>query len=713
MLTDQITPPFDRNARGSICEVVMRRALNTIEAQSNRDEDFLTWDRQAEGDPWWAGIPPRWEGGCDIEDPMTDEYVFETVSALAYIQGQQEWYQVEAIEDAEDQGAANIEAFLNNVVVETGLSGRHMYDLLENAARHSYGVLVVEWKQEYSKEYVPVYRHKRTKQIYPPDAIEVIENPSDFRLIEEISETPVSEGITCRVPYTGDVYLDPPSAQSFKSAARIVEKFDYTAADLLAGIDAFGFDRDMVEVMISGGPTGAWQPSYASERNETEGVGEDEDVWAVLMVTGQVPVLVDAGEVVTKASDLERDYQWMLCPVKNICFKFAPAPYKKRPYAKYPFRGRAGRMIGHSVCTMIAPLQQESTSAFRFRIDFRDLYMSSPLLVPDSWYEEFQRFEAFPGANLPYPTNPPSGLGPGAIAPLPYKADGFTAAMQDGQDIRARASSLFSADARGPATTQQRTATEAGQAAAGADEKLDLLLLNFHFGVEDTAEIILSHYAQFGGNETISRIIGGKTVEISPEMLKKRYLIMATGNSMNASPVIQLQRSELLFKIAQADPILMQKFQAGDKTGMFAVMAKLYRAAGVRNPETILGKEPVAPPNADYMLEAILMMAHQAAQQGDPFATFVLQKIQELAMSQQQGMPAGPGAAQGQGGTPQLDVTAKMLQQLAPNQQQALLERSGVPPPQGGQGPMPGMPPQMMQPQMNGYGGGAPQGVYQ
>lgn len=710
MLTDLITPPFNTDTRGLICERVMRSSIETIDAQSNRDEDFLTWDRQAEGDPWWAGIPPRWDGGCDIEDPMTDEYVFESVSALAFIQGQQEWYQAEAMDEGDEQGAANIEAFLNDVVVETKLNGRHMYDLMENGARHSYGVLVVEWKQEYAKEYEPVYRHKETKAIYPKDAPEVLENPSEFKLIEEIVETPVSEGISLRVPYTGDVYLDPCTAQSFEQAARIVEKFDYTASDLLRGIDAYGFDRDQVEAMIASGPTGPWEPSYASERDETEGVGTYEDVWAVLMVTGEVPVIAEGGTLHTKPQDLERDYQWMLCPAKNVCFKFAPAPYRKRPYAKYPFRGRAGRMIGHSVCTMIAPLQQESTSAFRFRIDFRDLYMSSPLLVPDSWYEEFQRFEAFPGANLPYPTNPPSNLGPGAIAPLPYNPAGYTAAMQDGQDIRARASSLFSADARGPATTQQRTATEAGQAAAGADEKLDLLLMNFHFGVEDTAEIILSHYAQFGGSETISRIIGGKTVEITPQMLQKRYRIMATGNSMNASPVIQLQRAKLLMEFGNTDPILIKKFQMGDETGMYALRAKLYRAAGVRNPETILGKEPVAPPNAEYLLEAILMMAQQAAQQGDPFATFVVQKIMELAQSQQQGMPAqaGPG-----GGAPQLDVTAKMMQMMAPNQRQALLEQSGLPPPQQGGpgGPMPMMPPGMMVPQMNGYGGGVPQGV--
>lgn len=701
MITDTLKPDFSLEMRGRICEATMNSAKRAIERRRDGDDQFLLWDQQAEGDPLWAGIPPRWRGGCDVEDPMTDEHLFEIVASVVYIQRQQEWYQVTEVEHSteESEGAQQIEDLMNDLVTEARLNTQHLYDLAENAARHSYAVLCIEWEQKYKTQYRPVYRHKEKETLHETGSPEVLNDPDSYALTEEIHETVEHEGIKCRVPYTGDVYLDPPSAQSFSEARRVIERFDYTEDDLINGITDFGFDEKQVEELLKSGPTKFSDRTYRSERDEIEGVDGEEDTWEVLRIIGQPPVMLKEGKSELKEEERRRDYQWMVCPSHNICFKFAPSGYVKRPYAKFPFRGRPGRFIGHSVCSMLAPLQQEATNAFRFTIDFRDLYMSSPLLVPDSWYNEVQWYSSYPGSMMPYPTNPP--IGPGAIQPLPYNPSGFQAGIASTNQYYARADQLFSSDARGPAQIQNRTATEVAQSASGADEKLDLILMNFHLGVEEAGDIILSHYQQFGG-EMITRRIGEKTVQISAEMLRKRYRIQATGSSENASPIIRERRTQMIATFAQQDPILAQKVAQGDMTGVYQIMSRLYRAAGIRDPKSILGGEPTAPPNSDYLLQMLLQIAAQFAKQGDQGCLFIIQKAQQMMASRQQneGAPVqGAPQQQGKGKGEREGVSASVkYEDLAPNQQQVFAQK------------ILGLPPGQPNPQNNG-GGFPPQGV--
>lgn len=682
MLTDTIKPAFSEELRGRICEAVLEHARNAVARANDRDEDFLRWARQAEGDPLWAGMPPRWLGGCDIEDPLTDEHLFEIVASLCYIQRQQDWFQVTEVEDAPDsaQTANYIEGFLNDVVVETRLNTEHLYDLAENAARYSYGVLAVEWEQKFDTRYLPIYREKNTGNLFSPDAPEVLANPDDFTLTEEVEETLTHNGPMCRVPYTGDVYLDPPTSQSFKQAERVLERFEYTAQDLLNGISDFGFDEDRVREMLIKGPTASTDRTYRSERDEIEGMDGNEDTWEVFRVIGTPPTMLTEGRSDLKESERRRDYQWFICPSHDVCFKFAPSPFAKRPYAKYPFRGRPGRMVGHSVCTMLAPLQQETTSSFRFGIDFRDLYMSSPLFVPDVLADKLDQFETFPGARIPYPTNIPLPQNP--IWPLPFNPQGFAASMANLNDQRGRASQLFSADARGPAQIQNRTATEISQAASGADEKLDLILMNFHMGVEETGDLFLSHFQQFAPGEIV-RKIGQKAVTITQDMLKRQFRIQATGSSENTSPVVKLHRAELVASFAAKDPIIASAIAKGDMTGIHALLSYLYRAAGVRNPEKFIGPEPSAPPNADYLLQMLLQVAAQYAQQGDPGCQYILQQAQQVMRSMP---PQAQGGAQDNGAKPKQDAGASVsikYEDLAPNQRAAFAQQNmNLPPPE-------------------------------
>lgn len=695
-LIDQ-EPELNKRLTEDVCLDVMERTTKAIGRYSGRDEDFTVADMQAERDPWWAGIRPRWKGGCFIEDPMTDEHLFENEANLVYVQGQADWYQVSEIEEADAQAASDMEAFLNDVVIEAKINTTHLYDLACNMGRHSYGVLHCGWKQEYGKDYTPIARHKRSERLVQVDDSEVIQHPEDYDITEEIQETVIHDGLDCRVPYTGDVYFDSPAAQSFKQATRVIERFHYTEDDFLNGIDDFGFDRKEVKTILASQPSSQTR-SFFSEYNEREGISGD-DTWEVLMVTGNLPAMLDEGASRLKESVRRRDYQWMLCPGAQSVFKFAKSPYRKRPYVKFPFRGVPGRMIGHSVCNMLAPLQREATLAYRFRVDFRDVYMSSPMIVPAALYNDWASFRSYPGAA--YPVEQP--YTPDHFKPLPYNPAGYQAGIADWKDTISRADAYFSADARSPTQYGNRTATEMAQISSGADEKTDLILTNMHFGVEDLGEVILSHYQQFSGSEGIQKRIGGKTVSVSPEMLRKRFRIQATGSSENANPLMRIKKAMELAAFAMKDPILIQKFQSGDKTGAYFIDNYVYRALGVRNPQLIIGREPSAPPNSEYILEAMMSAVEQYAQSGDQTAQQLQGLLQNLIQQAQAGGAQAAGNAGPQQQGPKMSVSMNFKD--APPQIQGQIEQAmGFQPASQG-------PPQQQQPNPQTNGAGQP-GVY-
>lgn len=671
MIEQYREPEFTAAVRGEICAEVMERAQDAVGALRQRDSDFTTWDMQAERDPWWSGVQPRWQGGSFLEDPMTDEHLFETEGSICYIQRQSEWYQVSETKSGEAQEAADLEAFLNDLVVETKLNTKYLYDLVCMSGRHSYGVLHVGWEQKYEKQYTPMWRHKRSDRLVEWNDPEVALHPEDYKETEQINETVLNDGIVLRVPYTGDIYLDNPGAQSFQGAARVIERFMYTEDDLINGIEDYGFDEKRVKEILAADRS-IVSDCFWTQYNDRDGVDAGKGIYEVWMVTGTPPARVGESERELMADKRRRDYQWMLCPGMDICFKFSKSQYNRRGYVKYPFRGVPNRMVGHSVCNMLGALQRESSFSLRFGIDFRDLYMSSPMIMPDELYQAWDNFKSFPGAAFPIPRE----FTAAQIQPLPYNPAGFTASQAGHQMTLSRAGQYFSSDVRGPAEVANRSATEASQMASGADEKLDLLLMNFHMGVEDTADVILSHYAQFRGDEGDTRMIGQREVKISPEMLRKKFRISASGTSENASPHVKLSRAMALANFARQDPILQQKFVSGDKTGAYFVASHVYRALGIRNPQAIIGREPIAPPNSEYILEAVMGVAQQLAQQGDPGAAAIMQMSQQLIEQGQQQAEQGGGAPQ----EPQQKVSVSANFKDMPQEAQVgLLNMIGLP----------------------------------
>lgn len=681
--------PFTTKQQEDICLTVLHSTTRALEGQAERNSRYEQWDMQADGNPGWMGIGPRWRGGCEAEDPMTDEHLFEQTASLVYVHQQHaDRYMVTETEDADQESAAILEAWMNDKVTELQMNGARLYNLAHYAPRFSHGVMFAGWQQSYTTDYRAVMRHKETDRIAEMDAEEVGKSPDDYEETSEEIPAVDKDGMDVRTPHPADIFLDPPTSSSIKEAQRIIERFEYTKYDLLKGVKDKGFDKHEVAKLIKQGPDGQRENSLRKLHDDINGIEDDGELYTVYMIIGKVPVLTDEdGYNVYSDDDLDRDYVWMVCPAQNICFKFEASPYNKRPYCKFPWRERPGEWVGYSLPWMVSPLQREATIAFRFGIDFRDIYMSSPLMVPDTMDSKaWDIYSTYPGAMFPYDPK----YGTGAIAPIPYNPAGFAAAQAGYQSNIQRVDQYLSADARGPAAQVQRTATEAAQAGAGADEKLDLCLTNFNQGWEDFADIMLSHYRQFSSSSGETRNIGGKSITLTPEILRKKYRITVTGSSSNANPMMRYQKAETLATYAKQSPMLAQQIQQGNWTGVYAIESRLLHLLGINDPQTIIGREPQAPPTADYVLQALMPIAQQYAQNGDPGAIALLQAAQQLMQSQQggqqaQGPPQGQGgqSQQQHGGQPQPKINMSMnLKDMDPQDQSAFLQMVGLP---GGQ----------------------------
>ena len=610
----------------------------SVRACEDRNQILFRWDAQLRSDPYWAGIKPRWRGGSDIESTLTREHHIGVVANITSVMRQEQWWVVNETAPGDEDDASDLEAWLNDKVAQYALSGKIAYDLAYNAGRHTYGILYCGWKEEYKTTFETVYVDQDTQEEVDPEG----RIPGrTYKEKELVHEEVANAGLDFSVPHGSDVYLMPANAQTVQRADRIAERMYFSANELWDGITDFGFDLDAVTKILAGGPAAGDGSTYKKESDDRDGIRpNDEGLYECFMIVGRQPFILEDGEPVLKEDERRRDYIWYIEKASGTVFKCTPSKYKRRPYVKFPFLGEPGRWMGDGVCSLVSGLHREDTISQRFRIDVRDLTMSPVRIVPSTMYEEYSRFSFYPGAVFPYE---PGSMGPDNVKSFDWDKSGFGAALQDSEDLQFRAARMFSAQARGTVSTQNgqpRTATEIQNAAQGADEKFDLILTNFHIGVEELADVIISHYQQFQPDEEIS--VGSRVISMSPELLEKRFRIQAYGSSENANPQLRLMRAEKIFEFISQNPLVIQAMQAGDLTGIWAVSAKILRDLGWRDPQTVLGMEPSKPPTPDMILQVILPMIMQFAQAGDPGAQQIMMALQQIAQQGQQQPMAQP-----------------------------------------------------------------------
>lgn len=612
---------------------IVRLVEAAIEAGTSRNDDFSKWDAQLRSDPYWHGVKPRWRGGCMIESTLTRQYHLSMLATSLSVLRAEDWWMVSPTAEEDAEAAGTFGQWLNDKVSEYSLADTVAYDLLYNAGRHTYAICYCGWKQEYETTYATYYEDKETQEVVQPDKRLPDREYTEF---EDIHERVTHEGLDFRVPHTSDVFFWPPNARTPEEAHLIIERFWLSPYQLVNGVDDEGYDAEAVRDILRAGPGNSEGNVQRYERDQAEGLIADENGdYEVLMVIGKPPLLLEDGKTPLNNEVRRRDYMWLLSRAHNKCFKFAPLPYNVRPYAQFHFLREPGRQIGDAVTTLVGGYHLEDTLAQRFRVDGRDLSMAPTLLVPEPLYQDLMPFSIIPGGIYPYSPQ----LGPNSIKPLPFDHSFYGAAIQDSQDFQERAGFLFSAQSRGLIPRKDQTATEVSNAAAGADEKADLYLSNFFLGLGELAHIMISHYQQFKPDD--AALVNGSLVQISPEMLEKRFRINATGSSRAADPQLRQQRAEALYTFALQNPLIMQRAAQGDMSALWSVSIEVLRALDVRTPQALIGQQPTPPPNADTVLQQLTQMIMQGAQGGDPTCRELLMVLQQLGASMQ------PGPAQG------------------------------------------------------------------
>lgn len=678
-------------------DVALLDCLNSaISSCADRNELFRRWDAQLRGDPSWAGLKPRNQKACYIEDPITREHHLTLVANIMTILRQEQWWLVNPIEPGDEDAAGQLEAWLNDKIAEYHFNGLVGYDLAYNAARYTYAVLYCGWKQDYSTNYETRFKDSESGEVV--EAEDRLPG-RQYKETEQISEDLDAEGLDIRVPDPSDVYFWPPDAQTVEQAEMVFERTYMSAGELLDGIDDYEYDADAVASILTSGMAQN-DNTYQTDANERDGIAatsgaDDGAMYEVYFIFGRPPALMQSGRSTLKNDIRRRNYFWVVSKEENVVLKCVPMPFKKKPYVMFPFLGIPGRLLGDSVCSMLQALQIEATIALRFRVDTRDIATSPTLMVPDTLYPDLSRYTVFPGAMIPY--NPSGGLQNGGIFPLEWDKAGIPAAANDSQDFRLRAAQLFSAQARGSIQTHERTATQINTEAAGAADKFGLILMNFQIGIAALGELMISHYQQFGfsgqpDGQAMTQQIGAKQVSISPEMLAKKFRILTAGSSEDADPQARISKAEALYEFMMQNPIITQRAQQGDMTAIYMITTVVLRALGVRSPQSVIGPEPTPPPTPEQTLQTLLPVLQQYANAGDPGCQAVLQMLQQMMQSTQGGGGGQGGQQQGVQGKVSESVNYK---DLAPNQKDAMAQQIGLPPAGGQQG----------QPVSNGVGG--------
>lgn len=634
-------------------ERVQSRLLDDLEEairlSSPRNERLFEYDDQLRGNPFWGGLRPRWRGGSDVVDPLTRKHHLGSTARVVAVMRQDDWWIVNPTTPKDMAASGQLEKWLNDKVAQYNLATVHLYDLAYNAGRHSYAWLYCGWHQKYETVWETVYIDRATGRVVPEDYL----LPGvKYEEREIASEELLEEGLDLRVPHTSDVIMWPPTCQDPDLAHWIAVREEYTAAQLVDMIDDIDLDADVVYEMIgSGSRTGQRDTTgYQARRDADEDIGDPGEIFTCWVVTGRPPMIIENGRPILKTNDRRRDYVFIACPDRGAVLKFAPCPYRARPWIKFPFIPEPGRLEGDSVCSLVMGLQREATIAMRARGDLRDLTMAPTLMVPEDQYDDLQRFSIFAGAMIPYSKT----AGPQGIYPLQQDKSGFEAAFADGNDFRMLGGELFSAQAMDVQPQGQPvTATQAQMTAGGADDKFDMILTGMHRGISQLAKVIVSHYRQFMPPEGEEVVVAGQVLQMTPDVLTKCFRIAANGSSEMADTAIRLERLRMLYEAMMQNPILMQQMQMGNMTGIWALTAQLLRATGaIRDPQTIIGQEPTPPPNAEMIVQQMTQAIMAFAQQGDPASQQLLQMLQQMMASQPGDTGAGAGPPMSGGANP-------------------------------------------------------------
>lgn len=568
---------------------ICNRVSSAISGAADRNSQLQIWRDQLQGFGVTASNK-NWSNACDFYDSISLEMHLTLLSQIVGALHRDPKVAVESFSKDDEDGARVLEAYLSMESSKSDLNTR-LYEMATDACWSQAVVTYCGWMQKTRKSREVGFRKPGDARVYTEEEQEDGVEYEPVPVSEEVTE----EGFDIRVVDLSDFYLFPANSKSIDQATAVAERMLLTEGDLFDGIDDLGFDRESVEELTALGPD--QETEEQTTRDEQNGVqsAEGKDgYYEVFTVYTRMPRTVLGGDKPLPEHYLQDDFLVVCVPERRIVLKMGFSPYKERPYFAGGIMPLKDTILGMSLMGILDAIQTEANANIQFTVDMMNLTATPCFKGPKEEGNNFNKAQVQPGGFVGF-TNPD------LVTPLEWDHSGVRDGMAWTQDLRARATSLVSAQGQGQLQNKVRKAGEIQNIETQAAAKFGLYLTNFQRTcVAPLFQRLIALKAQFGsvdddGEDFVDS--EGHPQTLTTKALKGKYNIVAVGTSLTHSPESRIEINKQ--KQAIQTPYLMAVMNKMPpqilKLAWHASREMLFDL-GERNPEAWIGEEPKEDP---------------------------------------------------------------------------------------------------------------------
>lgn len=558
-----------RNIAREVHMEIMRRAEAAVAADEERDALINDLSDQLAGVPRPTDTSKLGNAACTLEDPLTAEHFYDVLANVIPGWERAKLCMVDAENPDDSAEARVVEDWLNRKAAAAGIRDA-LYRMFYYANSGLFGVTRLVWKDE------AVRRLGEDRIVY--------------------------SGIRFVVPHPTDFHLYPSGSTSPENALACVERLRLTREELLDGIEDMGYDEEAVMQCIR--QPAAYDPE--DERQQDGADDADDRRYTCYYVIGRVPLLTDAdGGLKTPKEVRERDWEWLVCPDRNVVLMCREYRYSVRPWVIANAIIDPDSYEGNSTVRLLTPLQDQATGLLRAYMNSVNIAAVPAMVMRERLARRFGHQKVFPGAHILVEHELDE------MKPLVWDMRGLAAMEVAWSNIATRAAGLASAQGRPTMGADKvRKATEVAAMEQQVSAKFDLIFTCVRTAIENIFKTMLVMYA------TEADAVGD--TDVPADTLWKPWRFTATATTETANPRLRAEQTarknaiqnEYLTSVIQLPP----EYHA---LKWHAAMSMLMDE-GERQPELWLGPQP--PPFEEAVTNSIVeeMRNGLAEGQGQP-----------------------------------------------------------------------------------------------
>lgn len=588
--------------REDIVPILIEQVRDTTGAHEDRDNDIADCADYANG-----VAPPKYRpsfpGGSELVNPTIPKEVTTLEASLVSPLMQQNIAQVAAKNDNDKTSAKVIEAWENDKAEEEGFAEAY-HGYIHNLIVYPFSVLRMLWRDIVK----PVKRieywdgESRLEDGETPLTIPAENRDPNFEYEEiEVDDEEVEKsGAVYSVVNPVDFYLVPPTARSIETAVGTIERMVLNVSDLLAGIDAFGYEEDPVMELIKLGGTLSTN-DYRDNQNDNAGVTQDaaqNGEYECFMFIGSLPYLWEDGKARLPKKFWGKPFCAMICPDHNIVFKLAESPYPESPYFMDSLFPDPNRAYGQGFVQRVMGLSDSVTHYSRASEDILDIEINPVFAMDEETWESNKGFEFYPGARFVKTEQ-------GTLEAVQLPNRGMIP-LNMAQYFEGQIKDIAAAQGFGVMDEKQRKNGEIANMQNAVVTKFNLLKYVAYRNAPKAFRRRPVYQVMFGGGSDTTFVDGAQS-DVSEEDLKKAYRFSVAQTNADSSDEAQIAKSQAILELqtrylqakmaAAVNPMTgMPGMPPEDLELVYNAISDALPVYDVREPERIIGKKPEPPP---------------------------------------------------------------------------------------------------------------------